>query len=304
MKKINFFKGMVLVFASLLLFGCGGGGSSDDGSIDVTDSPQPPPSAVDDPLPVTPITPPPPPPPPQAVVDDPPPPEVPVPMYISSGVGTQSPPSHLHTIIPETGEIATDIGRITVAETGLEPAITDLAVTPGGLLYGCSYDTLYLINTQTALATDLGSLGVSGVNALAFNKTTGFLYGGTTSGKILNINPNKPQEATVLFELSPGYSSSGDMVFSPEGILYASLKREGQEDDFIAVIDLENGTFQTLNETGSGAINIFGLSYFNGELYGVTAASTTAYGMIWWIDLPTGKAIFIDVLPFSAFGSN
>jgi len=225
-------------------------------------------------------------------------------MYISSGVGTALPPSHLYTIIPETGDIATDIGTILVEGSGFEPAISDLAVTPGGLLFGCSYDTLYLINTQTARATPVGPLGVSSVNALAFNKTTGFLYGATTSGKILNINPNKPQETTVLFQLPQGYGSSGDLVFSPDGTLYASLNYEGQVDDILAVIDLDAGNFQPLNATGSGVKNIFGLSYFNDKLYGVSAASVPENGAIYSIDLATGKAIFIDILPFSAFGSN
>jgi hypothetical protein len=277
MKKTDWLKGMVLGFASLLLFGCGGGADNDD-------------SAAPPRLP-------------QSVVNDPLPSAEPMPMFVASGVGLASAPSHLYTIFPESGDIATDIGKIIEEGSGLEPALSDLAVTPGGLLFGCSYDTLYLINKQTAQATPIGPLGVGWVNALAFNKTEGFLYGATRDGKVLNINPNKPQDTAVLFQLPSGYGSSGDMVFSPDGTLYATLKLEGQEDDIIAVIDLDGRNIQPLNE-GSGAGNIFGLSYFNGELYGLTAAKEPENGAIWRINLTTGEANFIENLPFSAFGSN
>ncbi len=221
-------------------------------------------------------------------------------MFVSSGVGTDAPPSHLYTINPETGEIATDIGTIIEEGTGLEPAITDLAVTPGGLLFGCSYTTLYLIDQQTAQAQVVATLGVQGVNALAFNKTNGFLYGATLYGELLNINPNNGQ-AVVLAQLSSGYVASGDLVFSPDNTLYGTLKQPGQTaDDVIAIIGLD-GTVQPLTDTPSGARHIFGISYFNDQLYGVTASPDPA---LWAIDLTTGQVAFITDLPFSAFGSN
>jgi hypothetical protein len=275
MKKTIWSRGMILGFASLLLFGCGGGGS--DGS-------------------VAPLRP------PESVVDDPPPPAEPVPMYVSSGRGLNSAPSHLYTINPESGEI-TDVGEIIEEGTGISPPISDLAVTPGGLLFGCSYDTLYVIDKQTTLATPLGPLGVGWVVALAFNKTEGFLYGATRTGKVLNINPNEPQDTVVLFELPSGYRSSGDLVFDRDGTLFGSLKLDGQADDIIAIIDLDSRNIQPLN-AGSGAENIFGLSYFNDVLYGLTAAEEPETGAIWRIDPTTGEAEFIQNLPFSAFGSN
>ena len=61
----------------------------------------------------------------------------------------------------------TAIGAIRTA-SGTSPTITDIAVTPAGAIYAVSFTTLYGIDPQTAVATQIGSgLGQADVNALA-----------------------------------------------------------------------------------------------------------------------------------------
>ena len=69
------------------------------------------------------------------------------------------------------------IGRLQTT-TGVQPAITDLALTPSGKLWAISFDRLYRVDSLTGRLTDIGALGAVDVNALAAD-ANGNLFGAT-----------------------------------------------------------------------------------------------------------------------------
>ncbi len=238
-------------------------------------------------------------PPPERFTEDPEP-AGPQQWYVSSEGGAGIGASHLYTINSLTYETV-QVGPIRDS-AAVDIYITDLATSPGGVLFGCSFTHLYRIDAKTAEATLVGPIGHDYVVSLDFDPE-GFLYGATKRGYVLNINPNDGK-GYFLFSLRDGFVASGDLVFAPDGALYASLSRP-EVNDSIAVINLPAKTYTILGSGDSGARDIFGLSFHQEQLYGFTARGPSGSdGALWTIDIETGAATFAGDLPFRASGTN
>lgn len=133
-----------------------------------------------------------------------------------SGVGDGT--SHLYTIDSySTSPQAVDIGS-----SG--EILTDLAVNPANdaaFAVGPTFldldSVLYSINLQTGAATEIGLMGVSGMNALTF-ATDGTLYAmSSDTSELYSVNVTSGK-ATADFDT--GFTSAGDLAFDANGALY------------------------------------------------------------------------------------
>jgi hypothetical protein len=157
-----------------------------------------------------------------------------------------------------------DAGSGEVETIGNIPAqITDIAMM-GGTLYGVSFSDLYVINQLTADVTFVGSTGYFNINARA--SIAGILYAGTTSGELIIIEENDGS-VSYVGSYGAGISSSGDLAFDSKGDLYATVNVDGQVNDSLALINRFTGAASIIGD--AGADEIFGITFFENQLYGV-----------------------------------
>jgi hypothetical protein len=203
-------------------------------------------------------------------------------------------PSDLYEVEASANGLDRRVGRVQT-QTGETPAITDLATTPDGTLFGVSFSTLYQIDRRTGLATSQGSLGLSDVNGLAAD-ATGALYASTLSGLLLR----RSTPGWQVIGSFGGSGSSGDLAFSPTGELYGTVIGP-LGNDVLVKIQVSTGKAAAVSSGDIGFANVWGLSFVGGRLYGLTTAGTT--GIMIQIDPTTGRGTFLRNLTFPASGA-
>lgn len=184
-------------------------------------------------------------------------------------------------------------GTATLIGTTSGPSLTDIAFW-GPSLYGISFYTLYRINPISGERTTIGSLGASGVNALAVSPITGKMYAASTSGTFMVVNP-ATGHSTQIGTYGTGKTSSGDLAFDNNGTLYATVNLSAASTDALAIINLETGAATIIGDTGY--TRVYGLVHQNGALFAVTSS-----GDVLSINKNTGAATLIGPSGVSAFG--
>lgn len=174
---------------------------------------------------------------------------------------------NLVTVDVATGS-ATVIGNSRVA-------LTDIAFSPAGELYGLAFADLYRVDTTTAAVTFVGDVGFSG-NALVFG-ADGTLYG--ASSVTANLYTIDPTTGASTFIGNTGGASSGDLAFVGDALYLAANTSPA---DTLRRIDLGPPVTNAL--VGPlGFDNVYGMARADdGVLYGVSADDIFA------IDLATG----------------
>lgn len=110
--------------------------------------------------------------------------------------------------------------------------------------------------------------------------------------------------ATLIGLYGSGFISSGDLAFSPNGILYAAVQDPNIKNTVLVIVDKNSGTASRVNSINdSGFTNIWGLSFIGGQLYGLTS-DINGIGILLLIDINTGQGSFVRNINFSAFGSS
>ena len=170
-------------------------------------------------------------------------------LWVSDASGT------LGTVDVATGNVSV-VGNMGVT-------MTDLAFDPSGNLYGISFTDLYQINAANGQTSLVGSLGLTGANALVFG-TDGTLYAAADNTTDLYSINTGTGAATSLG--STGFSSAGDLAFNGGNLFLSSTT-----DELINV---------GLNPVSGTAVGAFGVSIFglgtelvnggNGTLYGIS----------------------------------
>jgi hypothetical protein len=185
-----------------------------------------------------------------------------------------------------TVDVAT--GATTVlGSTGV--ALTDIAFSPAGDLYGISFSSLYKVNSSTGATTFVGGLGsVSGVaNALVFG-ADGTLYMAGSSLYTVNTLTGATSAIGAI-----GFSSGGDLAFIDGQLYMASGSNQ------LVDVDVTTGAGTLVGSLGVG--NMFGLATpDNLNLYGVADQS------VYLVNATSGAAsfqsTFAPTLPGGAFG--
>lgn len=164
--------------------------------------------------------------------------------------------------------------------------MTDIAVDADGNVFGCSYDTLYRVDRDTAEATKIASLSDS-YNGLTFVpagmiEPNEILVGASnTFGNIYKIDTGTGA-ATSLGRYGGSWKSSGDIVAINGDHIYATVNTLFNTTDHLATIDPTTGTATVMN-AAIGFNDVWGLGYWAGVLYGFTET-----GLIITIDTGTG----------------
>jgi len=191
--------------------------------------------------------------------------------------------SSLYRLNPQTHSVDA------VGQAGAQ--LTDIAFR-GDTLFAVGFGSFYRISLATGVAQYIGSLGVSGANALVSQPGADVLFGATVSGGLFEIDPSSG-ETTVIGDFGSGLGSSGDLAFL-DGRLYATVTQSGHPDALLATIDLVTGRASLLGDTGFR--DVYGLSAGSGFLYGATYSGdfisispATGRGQLLWREgIPAG----------------
>jgi hypothetical protein len=136
--------------------------------------------------------------------------------------------------------------------------LTDIAFAPNGTLYGISFTDFYKVSTTTGKATRVGSLGVGGMNALAFSKSGQVTAASNSRTGFFRINITTGQASFAGSD--GGFLSAGDLSYSGSHLYFSTSS--GQLVDF----NLSTHTRQAHLDHIS---NLFGLAVTApGQLYG------------------------------------
>ena len=190
-------------------------------------------------------------------------------------------PSELFRIDPETLE-AVSVGLFRF--DGEPDRITDIAIDKRGVMTGVSLDAVYAIDPETAEAELLSTFadGEGGLTSLSYvpidiadpdgaERLVAADFDGNvwelspaTGGRTLIGNYNQTSEFMV--------GSSGDIVAVVDFGIVATVNVRGERNDFLARIDPVTWQATLLGDTGQN--RVFGIGYWQGQVYGFTGDST------------------------------
>lgn len=228
-------------------------------------------------------------------------------IYAHSGrIFTGDPPSDLYFVEADSDGEDILLGSVIDLDDGSGLAFLDLAVAPGGtqLLGIANGSELYRLGRDGRAVLDWKLRGFTAINGLAV-APNGRIYGSTASGWLvfvdsLGVEPGVAASVPVG-EFGSGLVSAGDLVFDPDGKLYATLAElpdQSADENFFAEIDLETGA-ATIISNLNGFDEVWGLVFSRGELYGLTSLP----GRLLKIDPVSGDATVVRSLSFDPTGA-
>lgn len=171
------------------------------------------------------------------------------PMYLNSG-------ESLYSFDPDAG-VAVYLGSF-ATPYGERPSLTDIAITPDGQLFGCSWDSLYEVNPTDATVTFAGVLPAA-ANGLTF-LSDGRLVTAGDGVWVIELDSRAAENLVPDGE----YTSSGDIIGLPDGYLYWTVSN----DTGLVRIDPGTGATEVVGSIGVSAV--WGLGYADGVTYGFT----------------------------------
>lgn len=184
---------------------------------------------------------------------------------------------HLYRISPSDGSTTADVGN-----TG--HALTALAFSPGGVLYGSTasvdFDSgqLVVVDSTTGLATLIGpfGLGNSTLTDLSFS-SLGTLYG-VSSGDLGLFTVNTSTGAATLVGDSGWTDSGGGVSFCPSGTLY-----------YISQGAHVNGAFQSIDPSNGNLTTIATLSGYSPSNANISALACSIAGTLYGVATLTNQ---------------
>ena len=148
--------------------------------------------------------------------------------------------------------------------------MTDLAIDRHGVLYGVTYDRLYVCNPVSAQCFDLGLLpgdynGLTWIPAGIVDPVKDTLIGITDAGAWIQLTiKNGMVSAKQLGTYGVGYSSAGD-AFSIENVgTFAAVRKVGVDSTVIVSVDPANGKVTGELAVTEGYKSVFGLAGWEG----------------------------------------
>jgi Ca2+-binding RTX toxin-like protein len=180
--------------------------------------------------------------------------------------------------------IAIDSQTLASRLIGMTSAVmTDLAFSSDGTLYGISFDSLYVIDPNTGATTLVGSLGISGANALEIDEAGNAFAASNANGMLYSVNL-ATGSAVGIGTYSDSLRSAGDLAFYGDTLFLTASNGS------ILQLDPETGALvSNITVTGSGQSGpLFGLEKQGAMLYGFSGSGVYA------VDPDTWEAISMD----------
>lgn len=177
----------------------------------------------------------------------------------------------LYSYDPTTG-VATRIGDFSAAGREISGGMTDIAIDLDGIMFGGSFTTLYRINPTTAECTRVADLDdeMTGLTFVSDGRLVG-------AGEAVSFVDTRTGALTPLVDYGE-YSTSGDIVGLPDGMLYWTVTGG----DLLIQVDPSDGS--TRRRGSTTVSGIYGLGYAYGEMIGFTSG-----GRALVIDETTGR---------------
>lgn len=179
------------------------------------------------------------------------------------------PASRLYTLDPVTASPRL-VGNVGIS------SVTDIAFH-GPTLYGVTFSQFLRLDPETGTGSVIGPIGFS-ANGLAV-ASDGRIYAAAL-GQLITINP-VTGAGTLVGNFGGGMTSSGDLVFDSNDVLYGALSSGASV--VLARIDHSTGAATPIGSTGVSTV--YGLAFCccrllgataNGELLNINAASGQA----------------------------
>ena len=206
-------------------------------------------------------------------------------------------PSFLYSVQASASGLDQQLVRVRDAN-GNDIPVNDLAVLPDNRLAGISYTSLYLIEQTTGIAASVWNFGQNVVGLVS--DINGNLYASTSGGVLLRGSLNGTW--AIVGSFGGSLRGAGDLAFSPSGTLYGTVYR-GNGTGALVTINTVTGTAEVLTPTTTDLGSVFGLSFVNGVLYGVTTNAVGGTGSLLQFTLSTGTATTLRALSFAASGA-
>jgi len=165
-------------------------------------------------------------------------------------------------------------------------AMTDLAMTADGVLFGVDYSSLYRIDVLSGAATAIARL-IGSVNALTA-APDGLLYYTGSSGQVYAVDPASGVSHAVG---NMGFPSAGDLEFDPAGNLFMSAI-SGE----LRMLPAGGGAMKVIGQMGYS--DVYGLSFQDGVLFGITSG-----GKLLTINPQSGATQLLASTQIPAFGA-
>ncbi len=202
-------------------------------------------------------------------------------------------PKTLYRIDPNT------LAVTTVGSFGIADSITDLALTPSGVLYAVSFTKIYTVDKATAAATPIITLSGTGNDGMTF-LPNGKLIAGDSAGDVKLIDPATGAFSTIG-NYGNGLKTAGDLVAVKNGTMYATSAAaaggaDATSNNVLIQVNAQTGAATAVGPTGHA--NVWGVAYANGHVIGFTTA-----GKILRIDVATGAATVVATKNIEFWGA-
>ncbi|MCB9729758.1 MAG: hypothetical protein H6744_05640 [Deltaproteobacteria bacterium] len=184
----------------------------------------------------------------------------------------------LFTMNVKTYQVA-EVGEFDFPPTdALIEEMTDIAIDRWGVLWGISFERLWVCHPQTAECWLMGELpdrfnGLTWIPGPAISAGSDMLVGVSGDGGWFRLEPKGAAvAATKLGSYGPDLTSSGD-AFSIEGIgTFASVNQGSEVDDRIVRVDPKTGGALALVGTTPGLYQLWGLAGWTERIFGFDAS--------------------------------
>jgi hypothetical protein len=206
-------------------------------------------------------------------------------------------------LIDLTAKTLVDVGPFNTPKVGgSADVITDLAVSPTGVIYVISHTTLYTASPMTGAVTSVGAVTTCGSDNVALSFTNDAkLYAADYSGNFCEIGyMSTPLTLTKSGPIGGGMAIAGDIVAIDNGTMYGTaldLTDGGSasptaKNNLLIKIDPSTGmSTQVIGSTGYP--ELYGVAYALGQVFGFTHDGS---GDVITIDPSTGVGT-----PFNTF---
>lgn len=119
--------------------------------------------------------------------------------------------SRVFSVNPDTGS------SVLIGSAGVQ--LADLALTPGGQLFGASLTNLYSVNPATGAATSIGAFGATSSMVGLDVGAGGALVGVSQNGGFFTVNP---ATGSATLQFSAAFTYTGDVAFFAGDVYYVT----------------------------------------------------------------------------------